>query len=42
MIDKLSLRSGVERRLPFTDYEMLRFFKNKNYRLLAEEFLQKH
>ena len=42
MIDKLSLRSGVERRLPFTDYEMLRFFKNKNYRILAEEFLQKH
>jgi hypothetical protein len=39
MIDKLSLRNGVERRLPFTDYEMLRFFKYKNYRREAQNFL---
>ncbi len=39
IIDKLSLRSGIERRLPFTDYELLRFFKDKNYRKQAEEFL---
>jgi len=41
MIDKVTLRNGVERRLPFTDYEMLRFFRHKNYRKEAESFLKR-
>ena len=39
MIDKLTLRNGIERRLPFTDYELLRFRKYKNYKIDAENFL---
>lgn len=39
MIDKLTLRNGIERRLPFTDYEMLKFFKYSTYRGEAEKFL---
>lgn len=41
MIDKLTLRNGIERRLPFTDFEMLQFFKYKGYRSKAEDFLKK-
>ena len=39
MIDKLTLRNGIERRLPFTDYELLRFKNYKTYRKEAEMFL---
>lgn len=39
MIDKLTLRNGIERRLPFTDYEMLQFSHYKNYRQEVETFL---
>jgi len=42
MIDKITLRNGIERRLPFTDYELLRFFKYKTYRQEAEAFLALH
>lgn len=41
MIDKLTLRNGIERRMPFTDYELLKFFRYWNYRNEAKEFLQK-
>jgi hypothetical protein len=40
MIDKITLRNGIERRLPFTDYELLKFFKYTNYRKEAESFLK--
>ena len=40
MIDKITLRNGLERRMPFTDYELLRFFKYQNYRQEAEDFLK--
>jgi len=40
MIDKITLRNGLERRLPFTDYELLQFFWYKNYRQEAEWFLR--
>lgn len=40
MIDKITLRNGLERRLPFTDYELLKFFWYKNYRQEAELFLR--
>lgn len=39
MIDKLTLRNGIERRLPFTDYELLRFKNYKTYRKEVEVFL---
>jgi hypothetical protein len=39
MIDKITLRNWIERRLPFTDYEMLRFFKHKTYREEAKKYL---
>ncbi len=38
-IDKATLRNWVERRMPFTDYELLKFYKYKNYRNEAESFL---
>jgi len=39
MIDKVTLSNGLERRMPFTDYELLRFYKYKNYRAEAKIFL---
>lgn len=39
MIDKLTLRNGIERRLPFTDYELFRFKNYKTYRKEAEIYL---
>lgn len=39
MIDKITLRNWIERRLPFTDYELLKFANYKNYRKEAEQFL---
>lgn len=38
-IDKATLRNGVERRMPFTDYELLKFYKHKDYRKEIEKFL---
>jgi asparagine synthase (glutamine-hydrolysing) len=40
MIDKITLRNGLERRLPFTDYELLKFKNYKNYREEATSFLK--
>lgn len=42
MIDKITLRNGIERRLPFTDYELLKFANYKNYRKEAEKFLNEN
>lgn len=42
MIDKITLRNGIERRLPFTDYELLKFVNYRNYRKEAEQFLNKN
>ncbi len=42
MIDKITLRNGIERRLPFTDYELFRFYGYKTYRHEAEIYLQKN
>lgn len=39
MIDKITLRNWIERRLPFTDYEMLKYYKYKTYRTDATNFL---
>jgi len=39
MIDKITLRNWIERRLPFTDYEMLRYSKIKNYKSIINKFL---
>ena len=39
MIDKITLSNWLERRMPFTDYELLKFYKYKNYRVEAENFL---
>lgn len=40
MIDKITLRNGLERRLPFTDYELKRYYKYPDYRLEVESFLR--
>lgn len=42
MIDKITLRNWLERRLPFTDYELLRFKWYKWYREEAKKYLQKY
>lgn len=39
MIDKITLRNWIERRMPFTDYELLKYYKYKNYRNEAKAFL---
>lgn len=39
IIDKITLRNWIERRLPFTDYELLKFKNYKNYRKEVEKFL---
>jgi len=40
MYDKVSLRNGVEVRLPYTDYELLRYVDYNSYRYEAEKFLK--
>lgn len=40
MIDKITLRNGIERRLPFTDYELMRYFRYSTYRTDIELFLK--
>ena len=42
MIDKVTLRNGIERRMPFTDYELWKFFNYKNYSNEAKKFLNSH
>ena len=39
LIDKITLSNWLERRMPFTDYELLKFYKYENYRKEAKEFL---
>ena len=38
-IDKITLRNGIERRMPYTDYELFRYFKYKNYKPEINKFL---
>lgn len=40
LIEKLTLNNLIERRLPFTDYELLRYKNYKNYKKEAREFLE--
>lgn len=38
-IDKVTLRNWIERRMPYTDYELFRYFKYKNYKPEVNKFL---
>lgn len=38
-IDKVTLRNWIERRMPYTDYEMLKFHKYKGYKPEVNKFL---
>jgi len=42
MIDKMSLRYGIERRMPFLDYELLQFKRYKKHSDDMKEMLLKH